>query len=109
MHELSIAQNIVEIVSHKAENRPIVRVKVAIGKLTAVSPEALLFCFDECTKDTVLERATLQIDLIDAHGKCNDCSQEMLLNEPPWICSCGCSKVRCISGMELDIREMEIA
>lgn len=109
MHELSIAQNIVEIVSQKAGLRRVSRVKIAIGKLSAVSPEALAFCFDECTRDTLLEKAQLEIEVVRPQGKCSQCSEEMLLEDPPWVCACGCSKIRCIAGMELDIREMEIA
>ena len=46
MHELGIAQEIVEQVSARAQGARVLRVVLEIGKLAAILPDALRFCFD---------------------------------------------------------------
>ncbi len=50
MHELGITQNIVAIVSERAGEQKVCRVKLEIGKLSAIFPDAIRFCFDICAK-----------------------------------------------------------
>ena len=61
MHELSIAQSIVEMVCERAGEARVHRLTLVIGKLSAVMPDALRFCFDVCAEGTVLEGAALEI------------------------------------------------
>jgi hydrogenase nickel incorporation protein HypA/HybF len=61
MHELSIANSIVEICAGRAGDARVTRVRLEIGQLAAVMPDAVRFCFDVCAKDTVLEGAALEI------------------------------------------------
>jgi hydrogenase nickel incorporation protein HypA/HybF len=61
MHELSITQNIVAIVAEHAQGKKVQRVLLEIGKLSAILPDAIKFCFDICSQGTVLEGAMLQI------------------------------------------------
>ena len=65
MHEMGITQNVVSIVSEKAGDSKVSKVVLEIGKLSAVMPEAIRFCFDVCTKNTVLDGAELEIREID--------------------------------------------
>ena len=46
MHELCIARSIVGIVGEQAKGRKVMRVTLEIGKLSAIMPEAIRFCFD---------------------------------------------------------------
>ncbi len=108
MHELGITQNIVAIVSERAGEQKVCRVKLEIGKLSAIVPDAVRFCFDICAKDTVLEGALLEIDEIDGLGKCNNCGKEMPLSLLAGTCECGCRDLKCIAGQELLIKEMEV-
>lgn len=61
MHEFGITQNIVAIVTEHAKGAKVQRVLLEIGKLSAIMPDAIRFCFDICTQGTVLEGATLEI------------------------------------------------
>lgn len=108
MHELSIMTNVVSIVSEQARNQQVVRVRIEIGRLAAVIPESLRFCFDVCTKDTNLEGATLEIVEIAPRGKCKICEKEFDLDMKSVICPCGSREVNCIAGEELKIVEMEV-
>ena len=108
MHELGITRNIVEIVSeHAGENR-VKRVALDIGKLSAVLPESIRFCFDVCSKDTVLENATLEINEIPGRGRCKSCGAEIDLAQLFDSCSCGSLLITCIAGEELKIKEIEV-
>ena len=46
MHEMGITRNIVSIVAEHAKSKKVIRVQLEVGKLSAVMPDALLFCFD---------------------------------------------------------------
>ena len=61
MHELSITRNVVAIVSERAEGQRVTRVRLEIGRLTAVMPDSIRFCFDICAQGTPLEGAELEI------------------------------------------------
>ena len=61
MHELAIVHGIVEAVTEKSGDTRILRIVLEIGRLTAVLPEALRFCFDVVAVGTTAEGATLDI------------------------------------------------
>lgn len=108
MHELGITRNIVAIVAeHAGENR-VKRVTLDIGKLSAILPESIRFCFDVCSKDTLLENATLEINEIPGRGCCKSCGAEIDLAQLFGSCSCGSLLITCIAGEELKIKEIEV-
>jgi hydrogenase nickel incorporation protein HypA/HybF len=61
MHELAIAESIVDAVCERAAGRTIHRVTIRIGELTALVPAALRFSFDLAVEGTVADGATLDI------------------------------------------------
>ena len=108
MHELGITQNIVAIVSEHAKGQKVSRVLLEIGKLSAIMPDAIRFCFDICSQGTVLEGSTLEILEIPGLGKCRQCGAEIALDKPFGICQCGSVQLDLINGEELKIKEIEI-
>ncbi len=108
MHELGITRNIVAIVSEQAGNRQVNRILLEIGKLSAIMPDAIRFCFDVCSKNTPLEHATLQIDEVPGRARCQDCGNEFEINQLFGRCHCGSSQIQCIAGEEMKIKEMEV-
>ncbi len=108
MHELGITQNIVEIACQQAQGMKINRVRLEIGTLSAILPDAVRFCFDVCAQGTLLEGAILEIIEIPGLGKCRHCGAEVPLNQPFGICDCGSTQLDLIAGQELKIKEMEI-
>ncbi|BDA68967.1 Hydrogenase expression/synthesis, HypA [Rivularia sp. IAM M-261] len=108
MHELSITQNIVAIVSEYAEGKKVQRVLLEVGKLSAILPDAIKFCFDICSQGTVLEGAMLQIREIPGLANCRNCGTQILLEKPFGRCTCGCTELDLIAGEELKIKEIEI-
>ncbi|MEM7555259.1 MAG: hydrogenase maturation nickel metallochaperone HypA [Cyanobacteria bacterium P01_A01_bin.84] len=108
MHELGITQNIVAIVTERAEGKKVQRVLLEIGKLSAIMPEAIRFCFDIISENTVLEGANLEIIETDGIGKCLKCGREFHLDKPFGKCNCGSTAIDLIAGEELKIKEIEI-
>ena len=66
MHEMGIALRIVEIATDALPadlgSARVAKVNIKIGKLAAVVPESLRFCFDVAIKDTPLKDAILVIE-----------------------------------------------
>jgi len=108
MHELSIANSVVEICAEQAQGARVTRVTLEIGQLSAVMPDAIRFCFDVCAKDTPVEGATL--DIIETPGKarCLACGATLALTVPFGQCACGSENLELISGQQLKIRQMEV-
>jgi hydrogenase nickel incorporation protein HypA/HybF len=108
MHELGIAQEIVGIVAEQSRGARIARVVLEIGKLSAVLPDAIRFCFDLCSEGTVVEGAKLDIIEIPGKARCRQCAGEVSLDKPFGRCSCGSSDLEWLTGEELKIKEMEV-
>lgn len=114
MHEMGIALEIIDIVvasipAHLKDVR-VERVNLEVGKLSAIVPESLRFCFEVATMDTPVEGATLVIEEVPVQARCNDCQTEWTIQGPAFSCeSCGSSKIELLSGRELDIKSIEIA
>ena len=109
MHELSLTQGVVEICESNSGGRRVTAVVLEVGELSSVVPEALEFCFEACSKGTLLEGARLIIERIPAMGKCHDCSNEFHLRSYYNSCpSCGGHQVTILSGEELRVKEMEV-
>jgi hydrogenase nickel incorporation protein HypA/HybF len=108
MHELSITENIVSIVSEKAGNTRVKRVMLEIGQLSAVMPDAIRFCFDVCAQGTLLEGAELQIVEIAGLGQCCSCGAQIGLTMLAGLCQCGSIDIDCLAGKELNIKEIEV-
>ena len=112
MHELGITQSIVEIAERTAKQQgvgKILSVTVEVGSLSGVVPEAMEFCFEACSKGTLLEGAQLLIDNVPARARCQNCAREFLLEELLACCpECDSAASELLSGEELRIKEMEV-
>jgi hydrogenase nickel incorporation protein HypA/HybF len=108
MHELGIAQEVVEIACAQAKGTRIKRIVLCIGKLSAVLPDAIRFCFDLCTEGTVAEGATLEIIEPAGVARCRMCGGQVLLERPFGQCGCGSTDLEWLSGDELKIQAVEV-
>jgi hydrogenase nickel incorporation protein HypA/HybF len=114
MHEMGIAMQIVEIatasVPPDAGKVRIEKVNLKIGKLAAVVPESLRFCFDVAVKGTPLDGATLAIEELPVVARCKDCENKWTIDSPAFACPvCNSGALEILSGRELDIESIEIA
>ncbi|MFM2063954.1 MAG: Hydrogenase/urease nickel incorporation protein HypA [Cyanobacteriota bacterium] len=108
MHELGITQNIIAIVSENAQNKKVQRVLLEIGKLSAIMPDAIKFCFDICAQGTIVEGALLEIIEIPGMARCRQCGATFYVDKPFGICECGSVELDLITGQELNIKEIEV-
>jgi hydrogenase nickel incorporation protein HypA/HybF len=109
MHELSLTQNVVEICEQNAGGRRVTAVVLEIGALSGVEPDAMAFCFDACTKETLLDGARLVIERVEARALCEECRGEFapLAYFDPCP-ACGGFRVRIVAGEELRVKELEV-
>ena len=109
MHEMSITQGIIDLCLEHAGGRRVRSIDVEIGELSSVVPEAIEFCFEACSLETLLEGARLTIIRTPGAGYCLECRQETPLTELYGsCCHCGSSRVSIIAGEELRVREIEV-
>jgi len=109
MHELSITRSVVAIVAERAAGQRVTRVRLEIGSLSAILPDAVRFCFDICAADTALSGARLEIVEIPGRGRCGECGFEGPLSRLAGRCpQCEQASLHVIAGQELNIKEMEV-
>ena len=109
MHEMSITQGIIDLCLEHAAGRRILSLYVEIGALSSVVPEAIEFCFEACSRETLLEGARMTIVLVPGMGHCEKCGRKMPLTELYGACQfCGSYRVKIVAGEELRVREIEV-
>jgi hydrogenase nickel incorporation protein HypA/HybF len=108
VHELGLAQEIVDVVSETVGTDRVARVVLEVGALALVLPDALRFCFDLATADTPLEGAELEIVETPGRARCRDCGGDVALTRPFGRCACGSSDLDWLSGEELRIKTVEV-
>lgn len=112
MHELSIAQNVIKIVQDEMQRcgaKSLKSVRLKIGTMSAIVPDSLSFCFGLITEGTEFERTELIMDIIPLKGFCHDCKNEFEIEDYAFECpSCRSTKIKTVSGRELDIVEIEV-
>jgi hydrogenase nickel incorporation protein HypA/HybF len=109
VHELSIAEAIVEIAERHAAGRRVTKVEVRVGHLRQVVPAALDFAFELVREGTLLEGAELELEDVPARGRCRDCGTETTMGGFPLACSaCGGLDVELLAGEELLVEALEL-
>ncbi len=113
MHELSLAQDIIETVKQNVSAGELEKVReviVEVGAFSGVVADSLKFSFEAITSGTELNNAVMEIVDIPFCLKCNDCGSETSTEIPMLLCSlCGSSNTQIISGDELRVKELKIA
>jgi hydrogenase nickel incorporation protein HypA/HybF len=112
MHELSIAQSLVELAVEATENSGIKRVKalyMKLGVLSGVVKQALEFSFDVVIQGTPLEGAKLVIEDVPVKIFCPNCREARVLPEPfPMRCpQCGTKSGQVLEGREMELYALE--
>lgn len=112
MHELSIAQGILDIVRETLRERPdavVERVFVDVGALVAVVPDSLDFCYGAITAGTPMEKSELVIREVPISVRCRDCGGESAVESFVFRCPhCDGSSLETLSGNELSVTGIEV-
>jgi hydrogenase nickel incorporation protein HypA/HybF len=111
MHEASIIQNVLDLACERmpADRRTqIVRIRLRVGALAGVVPDALTFAFEAMKLDTPAHGAALEIEHIPARLHCPTCQRDFMPDLCPAPCpECGNWDVQVRAGGELDLLSVE--
>jgi hydrogenase nickel incorporation protein HypA/HybF len=112
MHELSVAQGIVEIVRQHVppgQTADVTAVRVRIGSVSGIVADSLEFCFGALIAGTDLSRAKLQIEQVPSVCACRDCGARFEPEALIFLCpSCGGGRVQILSGTDLQVVHVEL-
>lgn len=108
MHELSLTQSIVEVVKDHAGEAKVTSVRLRVGRLSGVIPQAVQFCFELVTNGTTLQDADLVIDEEPGVGHCGGCDTDFTLTDLILVCPCGSADVDVLSGRALTVVSIEV-
>jgi hydrogenase nickel incorporation protein HypA/HybF len=112
VHELSIMQSALNIALEQAEkaggNR-ICQIRLRIGALSGVVPEALRFAFEALAPGTAAEQAELAIEHVPARFWCSNCAKEFQADDIFTECpDCHEPSGELRAGREMEVASMEI-
>lgn len=68
MHEVAIAQGILEVVLDVAQDRHARAVRVRAGDLQGISQDSLQFCFEMVAQETTAASARLEVEIVEGDG-----------------------------------------
>jgi len=112
MHELSLAQSLVEQVGRAAEKENALRVSrivVVIGMHSGVERDAFEFAFPFAAEESVVEGAELVVEEIPATVACRSCGADSHPGIANLACTrCGSTKVELVGGREFLVRSIEL-
>jgi hydrogenase nickel incorporation protein HypA/HybF len=108
MHELALMESLVDELTERFENQSICLVRLDVGELSGVDPEALEFCFGVCTRDTALAGASLDIVRTTARARCHDCGRDEPIRSLASPCACGSFDREVYAGDALLLKEVEV-
>jgi hydrogenase nickel incorporation protein HypA/HybF len=112
MHEMSLAESVLEIAEQAAREQGFRRVKairLEIGALSAVDPEAMRFCFSAVARNSMAEAARLEVVAVAGSAQCLQCAKQVEVETLGDLCpECGSHRLEITGGMEMRVKEMEV-
>ena len=111
MHEMALAEEVLQIVQEAARREGVSRVSalwLEVGQLSSVEPEAMRFCFDAVARGSIAADARLEILVAPGRAWCNACATSIALTALGEACPhCGGYDLRITDGEQMRVREME--
>jgi hydrogenase nickel incorporation protein HypA/HybF len=109
MHELAIAESIIQAVRVRIGDQPVRAVQLQVGQLSGVFPDALTFSFELAAHGTPLEGAQLSIEEPRGRLHCRSCGRDVDRDDLVLLCECGSADVDVTAGRELLLVSVELA
>jgi hydrogenase nickel incorporation protein HypA/HybF len=113
MHEMSLAEGVLQLIEDAARQQKfskVVTVWLEIGRLSTVEPEAMKFCFEAVTRDSIAQDARLEIIALPGAGWCMTCAMTVPMAEVFGECpQCGGYQMQVTSGTEMRVKELEVS
>jgi len=109
LHELAIAESVVQIADRHADGRRVTKVYLKVGQLRQVVPAALAFSFELVAQGTPIEGAQLEMEEVPATGACQGCGEKSRPEGFPLRCkACGGFDLELLEGEELYVESLEL-
>ena len=112
MHEMSLAEGVLQLIEDSARQQNFSKVSTVwleIGELSGVEVEAMKFCFDAVTRDSVAQGARLEIITLPGTGWCMACAVTVPMSEVFGECPhCGGHQMQVTGGTEMRLKELEV-
>lgn len=113
MHELAIAQGLIDEVRRVAEQHgadAVEAILVRVGRLAGVEPQLLRRAYTVASAGTIAEHAALAIEVEPVRVSCTACGAETIADPGRIVCGrCGEWKVRVVAGEELLLVRVELS
>lgn len=112
MHELSLAEALVEQLAEVARREGATRITaidLVLGEMSGVEREPFEFSFPIVAAGTVAEGAILRFEEIPTAVYCRSCKRESSPEYPMIICAlCSSTDVEVIRGKDFSVKSMEV-
>lgn len=112
MHELSLAQSIVELAEKEARHHQasvIEELELEIGSLAGVEVETLVFALESAVRGTWLENTHIVRHVVAGEARCGECQTVFSLPTPLTPCpQCGSWWIEILRGKELRIKSIVV-
>jgi len=107
MHELGLCSAIVDTIERRAGERPVAKVRVHVGRLLHVHPEAFDQSFAMAAMGTVADGAVAELVLLPVKAQCPAGHTWEDEHIPPACPTCGSVEVALVGGDELLLESIE--
>lgn len=112
MHEMSLAQSIVEIVENVSQqngNKEVAKIKLTIGEVSGVEIQALMQSLTIASQSTVMEQAEIEIERPEGTAWCMKCAETVPFHRLGNPCPiCGGYQLKINGGNEFRVSELEL-
>ncbi len=109
MHEMSLAEGVLQVVEEAAQARPVRLVCLEIGALASVEVEALRFAFDVVKNGSVADGAALDILATPGTAWCMRCCSSVPIAARGDACpQCGSHQMQVTGGDDMRVKELEL-
>lgn len=110
MHELGVVMQVVDVVEKFARENQVEKIDTVvlqIGELSSMIPKYVEEVYPAAADGTMLEGSRLQVEIMPANGRCNQCGTVFLLVEHEGECpQCKSGDCDMLSGREFYIKEI---
>ena len=108
MHEMSLVADVVALVERRTTGRHVTEVRLRVGALTGVLPDAMQFCFEMATAGTRLDGASLELETVPGRIGCRTCGAESPCDDHVLLCACGSADVSVVAGDDLVVTSVAV-
>ena len=112
MHELALAEGIINIIHSQQEREgfsEVLEIRLRVGEYSGIVPECIRDFFPIAAKGTAAEKAALVIEPVSAAFRCLDCGYEGGIERKSACCPvCGSTAVRLTAGREFFVESLKV-